>query len=115
MIRSDAGRSTSRFCELIDMLERSWRPWQARARSSRPPKGPWPQPARDAARQLAVKHAAAHPAWGRRKVWATTRHAGHRVSQATVLRLLRDEGLILPANYQREHHKLAETSKGRFR
>nr|WP_246171931.1 hypothetical protein [Microbacterium oryzae] len=29
-----------------------------------------------------------------------TRHDGHRVSQATVLRLLRDDGLILPSEYQ---------------
>ncbi|WP_175551855.1 IS3 family transposase [Geodermatophilus amargosae] len=40
----------------------------------------------------------AHPAWGHRKVWAMCRHDGHRVFQATVLRLLRDEGLLLEAN-----------------
>ena len=43
-----------------------------------------------------------------------TRHDGHRVSQATVLRLLRDEGLILEANYQRERRKLAERRKAAF-
>lgn len=73
MIRVDAGMSTTRFCALIDMPERTWRRWQAKARTSRPPKGPWPQPARDAARDLAVKHAMAHPAWGHRKVWALAR------------------------------------------
>jgi putative transposase len=36
------------------------------------------------------------------------RHDGHVVSEATVLRLLRDEALILPAQYQRERRKLAE-------
>jgi putative transposase len=40
---------------------------------------------------LARKHALAHPAWGHRKVWAMVRHDGHVVSQASVLRLLRDE------------------------
>lgn len=38
---------------------------------------------------------------GHRKVWAMTRHNGHVVTQATVVRLLRDEGLILPARYQK--------------
>jgi hypothetical protein len=36
------------------------------------------------------------------------------VSEATVLRLLRDEGLLLPAHYQRERRKLAERSKAAF-
>lgn len=43
-----------------------------------------------------------------------TRHDGHRVSQATVLRLLRDEGLILPAHYQKERRALAERRKAAF-
>ena len=106
--------STSRFCELFDMPERTWRRWQAKAKQDRPPKGPWPQPARDAARSLTIMHATAHPAWGHRKVWAMVRHDGHRVSQATVLRTLRDEGLILPAHYQRERRKLAERRKAAF-
>lgn len=59
-------------------------------------------------------HALAHPAWGHRKIWAMVRHDGHIVSQATVLRLLREEGLILPAAYQRERRKLAERRKTAF-
>ena len=106
--------STSRFCSLIDMPERTWRRWQAKARRDQPPKGPWPRPARDAVRDAVVGHAKAHPAWGHRKVWAMTRHDGHRVSQATVLRLLRDKGLLLEANYQRERRKLAERRKAAF-
>lgn len=42
------------------------------------------------------------------------RHDGHVVSQATVLRLLRDEGLILEANYQRERRQLAARRKAAF-
>ncbi|WP_286264102.1 integrase core domain-containing protein [Brooklawnia propionicigenes] len=87
--------STSRFVKLIDMPERTWRRWQAKARQGQGPKGPWPQPARSAARDLVVGHALAKPVWGHRKIWALTRHDGHKVSQATVLRLLRDEGLLL--------------------
>jgi len=115
VIRVQAGMSTARFCELFDMPERTWRRWQAKARSTgEHGKGPWPRPAREAARPLAVKHALAHPAWGHRKVWAMTRHDGHVVSQATVLRLLRDEALILPAAYQKERRDLAGRRKAAF-
>lgn len=114
VIRVEAGMSTTRFCELIDMPERTWRRWQARDRAGERPKRPWPRPAREAARELARKHALAHPAWGHRKVWAMVRHEGHVVSEATILRLLRDEGLILPAHYQRERRKLAERRKAAF-
>lgn len=101
---------TARFCDLIDMPERTWRRWQAKASTDRPPKGPWPQPARDAARPLVTTHALAHPAWGHRKIWALTRHDSHTVSQATVLRLLRDDGLILPLSTR----NLARARKAAF-
>ncbi|WP_254668831.1 IS3 family transposase [Brevibacterium sp. CS2] len=114
MIRVEAGMSTARFCQLFDMPERTWRRWQAKARTGTAVKGPWPQPARQAARELVVEHALAHPAWGHRKIWAMVRHDGHVVSEATVLRILRDEGLILPAQYQRERRKLAERRKAAF-
>jgi Transposase len=60
----DAGMSTARFCQLFDMPERTWRRWQAKARTGAPTKGPWPQPARQAARELVRRHALTHPAWG---------------------------------------------------
>ena len=96
------------------MPERTWRRWQSKARQEQPPKGPWPQPARDAARPLVTKHALAKPAWGHRKIWALTRHDGHKVSQATVLRLLRDDGLILPSEYQKQRRELAKDRKAAF-
>lgn len=99
---------------MVDMPERTWRRWQARARAGAPVKGPWPRPARSAATRLATKHALAHPAWGHRKIWAMVRHDGHVVSEATILRLLRDEGLILPAHYQRERRQLAQRRKAAF-
>ena len=114
MIRTEAGMSTTRFCQLIDMPERTWRRWQAKTRAGGQAKGPWPRPARTAATELALKHALDHPAWGHRKIWAMVRHEGHVVSEATILRLLRDEGLILPAAYQRERRKLAERRKAAF-
>lgn len=114
MIRKQAGMPTARWCEKFGIPERTWRRWQARARAEQPVKGPWPQPARDAARQRVLAHARAHPAWGHRKIWAMVRHDGHVVSEATVLRVLRDEGLILPDNYQRERRRLAERRKAAF-
>ncbi len=101
VIRIEANMSTARFVKLIDMPERTWRRWQAKARHDRPPKDPWPQPARKTARDLVIGHVLTRSAWGHRKIWALTRHDGHLVSQASVLRLLRDEGLLLAAQYQR--------------
>lgn len=106
--------STARFCRLIDMPEQTWRRWQAKTRAGVQANGPWPQPARESVRDRVLFHATAHPAWGHRKIWAMARHDGHVVSEATVLRLLRDEGLILPAHYQRERRKLAERRKAAF-
>lgn len=105
---------TTRFCTLIGMPERTWRRWQARTRTGAAAKGPWPRPARDRARDAARRHALARPAWGHRKVWAMCRHEGVAVSQASVLRLLRDEGLLLEANYQRERRQLAARRRAAF-
>lgn len=115
MIRVEAGMSTARFCQLIDMPERSWRRWQAKARAGWPAKGPWPAPVGEVLEPVVVKHAEAHTAWGHRKVWAMARYDGHRVSASTVLRLLRRRGLVTEAAvYQRERKKLAETRRAAF-
>ena len=42
------------------------------------------------------------------------RHDGLPVSAATVLRLLREEGLLLEASYQRERRHLAAQRKAAF-
>jgi len=42
------------------------------------------------------------------------RHDGLPVSAATVMRLLREEGLLLEANYQRERRQLAARLKAAF-
>jgi hypothetical protein len=114
VIRIEAGMPTTRFCSLIGVPERTWRRHQARVRAGRWPKGPWPQPARDRVREAARRHALAHPAWGHRKVWAMCRHDGLPVSAASVLRLLREEGLLLEASYQRERRQLVARRKAAF-
>ena len=114
MIRTDAGMSTARFCKIIDMPERTWRRWQARARAQLPVKGPWPAPVAEANEPYLVKHAEAHPAWGHRKVWAMTRHDGCVLSGSTALRVLRRRGLTLPAHYTRERRSLAAARRAAF-
>jgi putative transposase len=114
VIRVEAGMPTTRWCETFGVPERTWRRWQAKARAGAKPKGPWPRPAREAAAELVREHALAHPVWGHRKIWAMVRHDGHVVSEATILRVLRDEGLLLPAHYQRERRQLARRRKAVF-
>ena len=67
---------TTRFCALVGIPERTYRRWQAHARAGRPAKGPWPQPAREASREVITGLAAKHAAWGHRKIWAMARHGG---------------------------------------
>ncbi len=117
VIRIEAGMPTTRFCALIGVPERTWRRLrrhQARARQARPRRARGRVRPASLAREVARRHALAHPAWGHRKVWAMCRHDGHLVSQATVLRLLRDDGLILEASYQRERRQLAARRKAAF-
>ncbi len=114
MIRVDAGMSTTRFCRLIDMPERTWRRWQARAAAGEQVCGPWPAPVAATVQDAVVGHAQAHPAWGHRKVWAMTRYDGHRVSPATVLRIMRGRGLLLAADYQAERRQLAALRRAVF-
>ena len=93
--------STSRFCDLLDLPERTWRRWQAKARAGKPAKGLWSALSRDQHREAVVAMASKHPAWGHRKIWAMVRHDGHRLSPSTVLRIMADEGLLLHADYQK--------------
>src|SRR5215207_2859393 len=114
VIRTGAGMSTARFCQLLDIPERTWRRKQAKARTAGFSSGPWPRPARNRSRQVVVDLARRHPAWGHRKIWAMARHDGHQLTMSTVLRVLRDEGLLLEASYQRERRRVAAERKAAF-
>ena len=100
----EANMSTARFVQLIDMPERTWRRWQGKARHDRHPKDPVSSVAATGPRgrpgsgdQSCVGQASV----GHRKIWALIRHDGRLVLQAGVLRILRDEGLLQTAQYQR--------------
>ena len=118
VIRVEAGMSTARFCALIDMLERTWRSWQARARDGRPARGPWLAPVRETVEPYVVKHAETHTAWGHRTVWAPktdlTPQDGHRASPSTTLRILRRRGLLQPPGYTRERRQLTAARRAAF-
>ncbi|PMC74209.1 integrase core domain-containing protein [Brachybacterium sp. UMB0905] len=114
MIRQEAGMSTSRFCELFDMPERTWRRWQSRHRDGESVRGPWPTPARDAAHDMVIDMAQKHPAWGHRKIWAMTRYEGGQASASTVMRIMQDANLLLPTNYQKHQRDLAGARRAAF-
>ena len=92
MIRLEAAMSTSRFARLIGVPERSYRRWQQRQRDGRPPRGPWPAPARDRVEGEAIAYADRFPAWGHRKIAMLMRVDGHRGPDSTVLRALKRTG-----------------------
>jgi putative transposase len=52
--------------------------------------------------------------WSTGRYGAICRHDGLPVSVATALRLLREDGLLLQANYQRERRQLAARRKAAF-
>ena len=114
VIRIDAGMPTSRFVRLVGIPERTYRRWQAKARRDLPPKGPWPTPVRDAHREVILREATTHAAWGHRKIWALARFVGHEVSASTVARTLDDAGLLLTADYQRDRRQTARERKAAF-
>ena len=105
---------TTRFCALLGIPVRSYRRWQAKAKAGHPPKGPWPAPVRTQHRETLVEIAKSKPAWGHRKVWATARHHGHRLSMSSVLRVLTEADLVQRADYQRERRKFAQERKAAF-
>src|SRR5687768_5286078 len=81
----------------------------------RPTREVVPRPTREVVpRHLVADLARKHPAWGHRKIWAMARHDGHQLTMSTVLRILRDEGLLLEASYQRERRRLAAERKAAF-
>jgi putative transposase len=99
---------------VIGVPERTWRRHQARARGRPADAGPVAAAGAGACPRRGPPARTGPSGLGHRTVWAMCRHDGHRVSQATVLRLLRDEGLLLEATYQRERRQLAARRKAAF-
>ena len=115
MIRTEAGVTVVRFCELAGIPQSTW--YRHRARwlcAVEPVKGPWPAPKRREFEAVVHFLALRYPAWGHRKIWALTVARGYEVSVSTVYRIMFERGLVHPARYQGERRELAKARRAVF-
>ena len=104
----------SRFCRAVSLPRRTYYERRTRHQAGRV-RGPWPTPARDGVRAPIVELALAYPMWGHRKIaWLARHQHGLQVAEATCLRILREQGLVLPVDYVRERRDLAGARREAF-
>ena len=106
----------TRFCGLLGIPRSCWYRWRLAGTKV---KGPWPTPAQDAVEVDAKALASDWDGWGHRKLAELKRVgidqvAAGPVSDSTMYRVLRRNGLCLPANYTGEVRKLAGLRKETF-
>ena len=105
----------SRFCRAVDLPARTYYDRRARHAAGHQVWGPWPTPARDGIRAIVVELALKYPMWGHRKIaWLARHEHGLTVAEATCLRILREEGLVLAVDYVRERRDLAGARREAF-
>ena len=114
MIRLEAAMTTSRFCRLIGVPERSYRRWQQRQRLGQPVKGPWPAPSQDRIEPVAIAYADRYPQWGSRTIATLMRLDGHHAPDSTVYRALKRTGRVLEVDYHAERRQHAEARRAAF-
>ena len=108
--------TVTRFCERLGIPRSSWYRWRAVGTDT---KGPWPTPAQDQVETDAKTLAGDWDGWGHRKLAELKRVgiddvAAGQVSDSTMFRVLRRNGLCLPANYTSEVRQLAGIRKEAF-
>ncbi len=108
-LRLEAGFSVQRFCRVVGLPRASY--YRRRTReASNPtavalaaPSTPRTDPkTRTELRRRVVELAEAHPEYGHRKIWALLDADRRQVGRITVYRWLKQLGLLLPGNYQKE-------------
>jgi transposase-like protein len=99
MIRLAAGLDVRRFCALAGIATTTWYRQRGRALGGPAEKGTWPCRCATGSGRSCTPYALRHPAWGHRKIWASTVADGHRVSQRTVHRILDERGLLNGRRY----------------
>lgn len=113
MIRVEGGVGVRSFCARLGIPRSTWYSWREAHLDGRALRR-WPAPVVDALEEPAAVQAHAWSAWGHRKIWAMLRADGVRVSQSSVYRALKRQGLVLPARYQAERRQLAEARRKAF-
>lgn len=104
--------TVTRFCERLQIPRGTWYRWRSVSSST---KGPWPTPVQDAVEIDAKDKAVTFDAWGHRKLAELLRiDDGHKMSDATVYRVLARNGLCQPPNYTSEVRHLAGIHKETF-
>jgi len=102
-----------RFAARLGIPRSTWYSWRSAHLAGRTV-ARWPAPVVDAVQAGAAEQAHRWSAWGHRKIWAMMRADGVTVSQSSVYRALKREGLLLPARYHAERRALAEARKKAF-
>lgn len=104
------------FCETLGIPRPTWYRWRLAGSSV---KGPWPTPAQDAVEADAKSLAASWDAWGHRKL-AELKRVGiddvpaGPVSDSTMYRALKRNGLCLPVGHTAEVRQLAGARREAF-
>jgi putative transposase len=104
------------FCERLGVPRPTWYRWKVAGSSV---KGPWPTPAQDAVEADAKSLASTWDAWGHRKL-ASLKRTGiddiepGPVSDSTMYRVLKRNGLCLPVGFTGEVRQLAGARREAF-
>jgi transposase InsO family protein len=105
--------TVARFCDRLGIPRSNWYYWRVAHIEGHETKR-WPAPVVDTVAEPAAQTAHKYSAWGHRKIWAMMRADGLSVSQSSIYRALRRQGLLQPARYHAERRALAEARKKAF-